>query len=656
MKLKHKLIMTFLCISLLPLLTISLISSYTSSNSLKQQAFAQLTSIREIKKSQISSYFAERQGDIELLATTVSKILNKSGQTLSQSAESNHDYFQKFISTYGYYDFFLINHTGDVFYSVTKEADYQTNLIKGQYSSSGLGQLFRKTQRTSKFAMVDFSRYAPSNNQPASFIAVPVTVDQEQFVIALQLSIDSLDHIMQQRAGMGESGESYLVGSDYLMRSDSYLDPTNHSITASFAGSVSNNGVDTEAAKLAISGESGTKVIIDYNSNPVLSAYTPIDIHGIRWALLSEIDVIEAFSAVDKLHINIAIIVLLCISLVIVAALLTTKSITQPLGGEPSDMEHIASTIAKGDLTTSFSQTAASSGVYQAMHQMSQRLLSMISEIVGNSNVLASTSEECSVASLQTSNNLIQQQQNIEQLASAIQEMSSSVSEIANNAAQVADSVQNAQQQSTQSNEKLNQTIHDISQLDHEISQAHNVINELEEESHNISAVIEVIRGIAEQTNLLALNAAIEAARAGEQGRGFAVVADEVRTLAEKTQESTKSIENMIGNLQSASEQAVKVMEISHTIADNTLNNANLTAQSINDVHQEIDKILHRAELIAAATEQQAGVCEEVNQNITVINGVAYENTASASQVTAASQGISEVAVKLNQLSLQFKV
>ncbi|WP_448556289.1 methyl-accepting chemotaxis protein [Thalassotalea montiporae] len=656
MKLKNKLIITFLFIALLPSLIIGITSTYVASQSIEQQAFAQLTAVRDIKTAQVTSYFNERKGDIEVLARSVSKLLSSSQLTLAEAAHQHHDYFSGFIQSYGYYDFFLVDENGDVFYSVTKEADYQSNLITGPYANSGLGKAFNTSINHQAFAMEDFSRYAPSNNEPASFISLAAQINGESVVIALQLSIDSINQIMQQRSGMGETGETYLVGSDLLMRSDSYLDPQGHSVIASFAGNVSNNGVDTTAAKLAIAGNSGTQEIIDYNGNPVLSAYTPIDIHGIRWALLSEIDVAEAFAAIDELYFTISLVILLCVLVVIATAVYVAKTVTKPLGGEPNDMVDIANTIADGDLTIEFEQGDSASGVYLAMNKMSLRLQAMISEIVDDSNSLASSSEECSVASLQASNNLAEQQKKIEQLATAIQQMSASISEVANNASQVATSVHNAQQQSGNSNQQLQHTITDINQLDQEIGEAHNVILALEQESHNISAVLEVIRGIAEQTNLLALNAAIEAARAGEQGRGFAVVADEVRTLAEKTQESTKSIEEMISNLQSSSQQAVKVMATSHTTADNTLNNANLTGEAINTIHQEIDNILQMSELIASAVEQQAGVCEEINQNITVINDVAYENSASANQVTAASQSISEVAAQLNQLSLQFKV
>jgi len=658
MKLRQKLLIAFLLLALIPTLIVGFISSYIASSSIEQQVLSQLVAVREIKKSQIESYFAERKGDINVLSSTVKKLLDFSSPgALNASAHDMNQYFDDFIKSYDYYDFFLIDESGNIFYSATKEADYQTNLISGPYRNSGLGKLFNKVQISRSFEMSDFSSYAPSNGDPAGFIALPLTTDSgASVVVALQLSIEKISDVMQQRAGMGETGESYLVGSDFLMRSNSFLDPTGHSVNASFAGTVKNNGVDTEGAKLAIKGDIGQKIIIDYNGNPVLSAYTPVDINGIRWALLSEIDVAEAFEPIYTLYWSILIVVILFVLVIISVALTITKSITTPLGGEPSEMKNISETIASGDLTVFFEDGRESESVYGSMKLMAKHLLGVVSEIIDNSHRLATSAEETSALSVQSSTSLAQQQASIEQVATAIEEMSTSINEVAANATNAATSAQAAQQSSNAANDKVEETILDLGQLDKEMNRAGDVIKSLESDSHEIGSVLEVIRGIADQTNLLALNAAIEAARAGEQGRGFAVVADEVRTLASKTQESTKNIEGMIGRLQGASNDAVQVMAVSREICEHTLSNAQTTAKMIHAMNVDIGSITQMTELIATAVEEQCCVSNEISQNVTEINDVAYENAAAASQVSTAGQDISVVASTLSQLSQQFKV
>jgi methyl-accepting chemotaxis protein len=658
MVLQKKLLITFLLLGLLPTLIIGFIIDNISSSTIEKQAFSQLVSIREIKKTQIESYFAERKADIDVLSHTVERLLNfNSDESLNTSAHDNHQYFDYFIKSYDYYDLFLIDESGEIFYTVTKEADYQTNLISGEYSKSGLGKLFKQVQNSNTFGMADFSRYSPSNDDPAGFIALPVTTSSGVSVtVALQLSIEKINEVMQQREGMGETGESYLVGSDLLMRSDSFLDPTGHSVIASFAGNLKNNGVDTEGAKLAIQGNKDQKIIIDYNGNPVLSAYTPVDIHGIRWAVLSEIDVAEAFEPINALHLTIIIVMLICTVVIVFVALFITKSIITPLGGEPVDMKNISQNISNGDLTFDFDKTADSNSVYGSMNTMATNLRNVVSEIIDSSNSLISSAEETSVLSTQSSESLSQQKSSIELVATATEEMSTSINEVANNATCAATSAQTAQETSNEANEKLTKTITDLGQLDHEMSRATKVIATLEADSHEIGSVLEVIRGIADQTNLLALNAAIEAARAGEQGRGFAVVADEVRNLASKTQESTKNIEEMIVRLQTASNDTVNVMKSSRDACSHTLTDAQATASMIHTMNSEINTVTQMIELIAIAVEQQSCVSQEISQNISTIHDTAYENSESAKQVSASGEHITVIASKLNELTHQFKV
>lgn len=213
------------------------------------------------------------------------------------------DFFTQYNEQYGYYDLFLLNPDGYCFYTVCHEADYETNLLTGAYKDSNLGDLTRQVLQTKSFGFADFRPYAPSNGAPAAFIAQPVLENGEvQVLVALQLPLDRVNAIMGIRAGMGETGETYLVGPDNLMRSDSFLDPEGHSVIASFAGTVEANGVDSEASLDALAGNEGSKIITDYNGNLVLSAYAPLNIFGEKWALLAEIDKAEAFAPVDQMQ------------------------------------------------------------------------------------------------------------------------------------------------------------------------------------------------------------------------------------------------------------------------------------------------------------------------------------------------------------------
>jgi methyl-accepting chemotaxis protein len=657
MKLKQRLLITFLCVALIPTLAVAVIGTLMSKSAIQEQVFSKLVAVRDIKKIQIESYFQDRESDINVLASSVNSLLDfSSHKLLEESAHQFDAYFNQLIKTYGYYDLFLIDEQGTIFYSAFKESDYKTNLLTGAYKSSNLASLFSKVKANGAFSMSDFKPYAPSNGDPAGFIALPITTPEGIVVIALQLSIERINDVMQHREGMGETGESYLIGHDKLMRSDSYLDPDKHSIKASFAGDVSNNGVDTEAANLALNGQTGTKIIVDYNGNKVLSAYSPLQIYGLQWGLISEIDLLEAFAVIDDLYWQILIQLVICMLVIIFVAVWVSNSILKPLGGEPNEMHSISDAIAEGNLTVNFESRDNSDSVYGAMHKMTDNLLSMMKDIVSGSSNLSQVADKTSTLSQQTSSSLEHQQQSIEMVVAATEEMSASINEVAQNAAQTASSSKSAQESSDHANIKLSETLTELGLLDTQLIDASGVLEELEKESNDIGSVLEVIQGIAEQTNLLALNAAIEAARAGEQGRGFAVVADEVRSLASKTQDSTSSINAMIERLQSASTSAVQAMSKSRNFCENTVNNAHATEEMIASMSDDISKISEMTMVIASAVEEQSSVSKDISQSITVIHDTAAKNLTSANDVSATSQEISTIASSLNQLTLKFKV
>ncbi|CAN2040705.1 methyl-accepting chemotaxis protein [Candidatus Magnetomoraceae bacterium gMMP-15] len=291
----------------------------------------------------LSAYTPVKIGDItwallaEIDVTEAFCPKNKSGEY----------FFQKYKEMYGYYDLFLINPDGYCFYTVGKEPDYQTNFISGKFSNSNLGKLVKNVLNSKKFGLADLAPYAPSAGEPAGFIAQPVLgkAGEVELIVALQLSLESINSIMQKRDGMGESGETYLVGSDKLMRSDSFLDSANHSVKASFANP-SKGKVDTEAVEQALSGNTGEKVILDYNGNPVLSAYTPLKVGDMTWALLAEIDEAEVKEPVNSLIFSISIAALIIAALLIIFAFFIAKGIANPL----VKIVGIANGIANGDL------------------------------------------------------------------------------------------------------------------------------------------------------------------------------------------------------------------------------------------------------------------------------------------------------------------
>ncbi|NOZ54561.1 MAG: PAS domain-containing protein [Gammaproteobacteria bacterium] len=253
-----------------------------------------------------------------------------------------------------------------------------------------------------------------------------------------------------------------------------------------------------------------------------------------------------------------------------------------------------------------------------------------------------------------TNKSIQQQQSEIEQVATAITQMSSTVHEVARNAAETAESTRQADEQVNLGKSVVNQTITSISRLAKQVGHASDVIAQLNEDSEKIGSVIDVIRGIAEQTNLLALNAAIEAARAGEQGRGFAVVADEVRTLANRTQSSTDDIQKMIQGLQHAAVQAADVMKQGQLISTKAVEQAKNTGDNLDILTKEVSNINDRSFQIATAAEQQSTVSEEVNRNMENISLITDQTINASEENERVTQHLLKQARGLRSMVKQF--
>ncbi|PLX49172.1 MAG: methyl-accepting chemotaxis protein [Desulfobulbaceae bacterium] len=567
--------LTLSIIALSAFLVMGVSAVLTARDSFIQNKFEQFSSIREIKKNQIEGFFRERQGDMEVLVAMVGALqdqLDSPGDLAARYGALLDNYKE----TYGYYDLFLIDAQGHCFYSAAKEADYQTNLLTGPYRNSNLGQLVRRVMESRSFEMADFAPYAPSNDEPAAFVAHPLIKNGSvQMVVALQIPLTAVNSIMQERTGMGKTGETYLVGPDNLMRSDSFLDPENHSVAASFADP-SRGKVETEAVRAALAGRSGEEIIIDYNGNPVLSAYTPVTLNGLTWALLAEIDEQEVRSesvAARNLMHRVLIIGTIAI-MAMLACILFNFFIIR-------GMVLLLSRISNG-LNDGASQVSSSAG-----------------QVAGSGQELADGAAE--------------QAASLEETSSSLDEISSMTKQNADNAG-MADTL-------------MRDTGGIVQKAADAMSELTTSMEQINSASTETQKIVKTIDEIAFQTNLLALNAAVEAARAGEAGAGFAVVADEVRNLAMRAAEAAKDTAVLIDETVSRVGQGSSLVHQTNStfaeVATSTEKAAGLVgeiaaasgeqAQGIGQLNQamsEMDTVVQRT---AANSEESAAAAEELS-------------------------------------------
>ncbi|WEL53381.1 methyl-accepting chemotaxis protein [Pseudomonas kermanshahensis] len=351
-----------------------------------------------------------------------------------------------------------------------------------------------------------------------------------------------------------------------------------------------------------------------------------------------------------------AIIGSLLVIMLALAAIATvlTRSIVVPL----ADAVAVAERVATGDLTREIRVIGRDepAQLLRALSRMQDSLRDTLRKIAASSDQLASASEELHTVTEDTSRGLHQQSAEIDQAATAVNQMTAAVEEVANNAVSTADASKGADRTTRDGRDQVNQALASIQHLVDDVTGTSAEIELLANNANEISRVLDVIGAIAGQTNLLALNAAIEAARAGEAGRGFAVVADEVRALAHRTQQSTAEIEQMIVGIQTGTERAVSAMHSSQGRATGTLEVAQSAGQALEVIAEAIASINQRNLVIASASEEQAQVAREVDRNLVNIRDLAMQTSAGANQTSAAAQDLSRLAVDLNGMVAQFKV
>lgn len=599
------------------------------------------------------------------------------GTTYDKTHQEFHPMFHRFQQEFGFYDVFIIDaKTSNVVYSVFKELDFGTSLTAGPYKNSGLALAFKKAIDGNKKAtyLTDFAPYGPSYNAQASFISSPIFSDGKIIaVLIFQMPIDRIDAVMTynqtwEKNGLGKTGQTYLVGHNKLMHSNDRLLLENKAefIKKAKAINIPNDTLDEianrnttiglleindTAVNAAISGKEGLIIDKNYFDEPSLSAFKPLKIQGMEWVIVSEQSQSEAFSPIENLkntiYTTLAIVSVIALIIGAFLGLLLSNVITRPINNMVKMMHDIAE--GKGDLTQRLPTKSNDelAELAKGINLFIAHIDKTFSRVLSSVTRLKPISEEMSDVNNQLSSAADQQKHQAEKVNDCLLETNESTKKVERELEEINQASIQGNATVLSSSQIVNKVAGSMTELSGDITQAVDALSKLKGDTDRIAGIIDVINSIAEQTNLLALNAAIEAARAGEAGRGFAVVADEVRSLASKTRQSTDEVASMVGAIQNGTQEVVTRMENSKSNADHSLENVQEATQSLSEVKSAMETIADKvAQIAIAITSQQDNFLEvtshynEMKSSFVQINKQTEHSTLVGKNVIQLSEGI----------------
>ncbi len=668
--LRLKLVLVFMAVAILPVIIVGIASYRIGKAGLLEESFDMLATIREMQGRTLVDFLHDQVGTAKFLAdfdsveialrdpdhskkdepvssSGASKPIQESGADVSlKRLEDIMSDFEKYYEHDGYHDVLLVRPDGQVIFSVKKLSDLGTNLRSGSLKDSGLGRIWDRVIKTQKHAIGDYSNYQPAGG-PASFVAVPVFEHQSKAVcgvLVLRMGSERVNEIMRLPEVAGKTAETYLVGSDRTMRSQSRFEKES---------TVLKTKVDTNSVKLSLEDKVGHQIDKNNRGVPVLSAYGDARLSeekdlgtDFEWALLGEVEVAEVEVHTDTMAWTILGIGLAISLAVAVLAFCLASSLSKPI----KVLSEVATSIGKRDLSVSVPDLKRGDelgNLSQAFGLMVDNLKGQIRRILEGVNILSSASAEVAATVAQVATSSAQTSSALAEVTTTVEEVKQSSRLASDKAKSVSQGAQESVQVAEIGKRYTASTVEKMNLIKDQMESIGDTVVRLSEHSQQIGTIIASVQDIADQSNLLAVNASIEAARAGDQGKGFAVVAQEIKSLADQSKQATEQVRSILEDTKKWVSAVVMATEQGSKAVQSGLEESVQSGEVIGKLSGAVVSSSQAASVIQSSSEQQFMGVEQVSTAMVSIEQAMRQIKDSTEQLATAAQRLGDLGREL---------